>query len=91
MDEDVVTILSVVRKAIRETERARLIIVEAVLEEGRSSRVWRYGDITMMSTVNGKERTETEWRALVESAGWRVKGISSLRNAWAAAIDLRPV
>ncbi|KAL2759303.1 hypothetical protein ACRALDRAFT_1067839 [Sodiomyces alcalophilus JCM 7366] len=90
VDEDVVRILSVVRKAIKETPRARMVIIESVLADGRSSRIWRYGDLTMMSTVNGQERTEASWRELAERSGWVVKGISPLRNAWAAAIDLRP-
>ncbi|KAL2135469.1 hypothetical protein VTI74DRAFT_8328 [Chaetomium olivicolor] len=90
-DLDVVRILSAVRRAIVETPRARMVIIEAVLAEGRSSRVWRFGDMTMMSTVNGQERTEEEWRSVAAKAGWVIKSISPLRNAWAAAIDLRPI
>jgi hypothetical protein len=91
LDEDVVRILSAVRRAIVETPRARVVVIEAVLAEGRSSRVWRYGDLTMMSTANGQERTEEEWRRVAARAGWEVRSVSPLRNAWAAAIDLRPV
>ncbi|KAF2280355.1 S-adenosyl-L-methionine-dependent methyltransferase [Westerdykella ornata] len=90
-DADVVRILQVVRRAIQVTQRARMVILEAVLADGRSSRVWRYGDVTMMATVNGQERTEVEWRALASKAGWRVESITALRNVWAAAIDLRPI
>ncbi|KAK4099512.1 S-adenosyl-L-methionine-dependent methyltransferase [Parathielavia hyrcaniae] len=90
-DDDVVGILSAVRRAIVETPRARMVVIEAVLAEGRSSRVWHYGDLTMMSTVNGQERTEGEWRALAGRAGWESDSISPLRNAWAAAIDLGPI
>ncbi|KAK5988145.1 O-methyltransferase verK [Cladobotryum mycophilum] len=90
LDADVTRILSAVRRAIKQTPRARLVIIESVLAEGRSSRIWRFGDLTMMSTVNGQERTGAEWRGLAEGAGWKVKDISPLRNAWAAAIDLRP-
>ncbi|KAH7361335.1 O-methyltransferase-domain-containing protein [Pyrenochaeta sp. MPI-SDFR-AT-0127] len=89
-DADVVRILEAVRKAIRVTPTARMVIIEAVLADGRSSRVWRYGDITMMATVNGQERTEAEWRGLAKKAGWRVESVTPLRNVWAAAIDLRP-
>ncbi|KAJ4342319.1 hypothetical protein N0V95_006994 [Ascochyta clinopodiicola] len=90
-DSDVSRILRAVRRAIRITPRARMIIIESVLTEGRSSRIWRYGDLTMMATVNGQERTESEWRALVAEAGWRVESVTLLRNVWAAAIDIRPV
>lgn len=89
-DGDAVRILSAVRRAIKETLRARMVIIESVLADGRSSRIWRYGDLTMMSTVNGRERTEAEWRSLAAQSGWKVKDILPLRNAWAAAIDLRP-
>lgn len=90
-DSSVIKILQVVRKAIQITPRARMVIVESVLNDGRSSRVWRYGDLTMMSTVNGQERTEDEWRALVGQAGWRVERVAPLRNVWASAIDVRPI
>ncbi|KAK1243192.1 hypothetical protein MKX07_003820 [Trichoderma sp. CBMAI-0711] len=89
-DADVLKILANIRRAIKLTPRARLVVIESVLKEGRSSRVWRYGDLTMMSTVNGLERTEAEWRKLAGQAGWVVKDIVPLRHAWAAAIDLRP-
>ncbi|KAK4122111.1 S-adenosyl-L-methionine-dependent methyltransferase [Parathielavia appendiculata] len=90
-DEEVVRILLAVRSAIIETPRVRMVIIEAVLSEGRSSRVWRYGDLTMMATVNGQERTEEEWRSLPARPRWEVKSVSPLRNAWASAIDLRRI
>lgn len=91
LDHDVVKILRAVRQAITMTPRARMIIVESVLQEGRSSKVWRFGDMTMMSISNGLERTESDWRGLINQTGWRVESISTLRNVWAAAIDIRPV
>ncbi|KAL6695447.1 cytochrome P450 [Trichoderma pleuroticola] len=89
-DSDVVKILSNVRRAIKLTPRSRMVVIESVLAEGRTSRVWRFGDLTMMSTANGLERTESEWIKLARQAGWVVKEITPLRHAWAAAIDLRP-
>lgn len=90
LDEDVLKILTAVRRAIKTSPKARMVIVEAVLQDSRSSKVWRYGDITMMSTTNGLERTEAEWRILADQTGWRVERIVVMRNVWAAAIDLRP-
>ncbi|KAL6895121.1 S-adenosyl-L-methionine-dependent methyltransferase [Trichoderma evansii] len=89
-DSDVVKILSNVRHTIKVTARARMVIIESVVEEGRSSRVWRFGDLTMMSTTNGLERTKNEWLHLAKQAGWSIKGITLLRHAWAVAIELRP-
>ncbi|CAI6337012.1 unnamed protein product [Periconia digitata] len=89
-DEDVMRILRVVRKAIRVTPRARMIIIESVLDDGRSSRIWRYGNVTMMSAVNGQERTVAEWRDLAGRTAWKVAAVVDMRNVWAKAIELRP-
>lgn len=89
-DEDAAIILTNVRSAIKEGPKSRLIIIDSILSDGRSGRITRYGDITMMMTVNGCERTAVEWTKLAEKSGWKVHHISPLRNAWAAAIDLRP-
>jgi len=89
-DELTVKILTNVRRAITQTPESRLVIVEGVLAPGRSCRVSRYADITMMVAVNGMERTRESWEGLAERAGWRLQTVSPLRNAWCCAIDLRP-
>ncbi|KAL7929944.1 O-methyltransferase domain-containing protein [Trichoderma chlorosporum] len=89
-DADVIKILSNVRRAVKIAPRSRMVIIESVLAEGRSSRISRFGDLTMMSTTNGLERTAPEWIKLARQSGWVVKEIVHLRHAWAAAIDLRP-
>lgn len=90
VDRDVLRILRVVRDAIRPTPRARMIVVESVLDDGRSARIWRYGNVTMMSAVNGQERTQHEWTTLARQAAWHVEAVIDLRNVWAKAIVLRP-
>ncbi|KAK8154318.1 S-adenosyl-L-methionine-dependent methyltransferase [Phyllosticta citrichinensis] len=89
-DEDVVKILRNVRRAIIEAPGSRLVVIESVLQDGRSGRIARYGDITMMVGANGQERTRDDWERLAKLSGWEVKSVSPLRNAWPAAIDLRP-
>jgi gliotoxin/aspirochlorine biosynthesis O-methyltransferase len=89
-DEPAATILRNVRKAILPGSVSRLVVFESILSDGRMGRLSRYGDINMMMTANGQERTEAQWRKLVEGAGWRVEKIHPLRNAWVQAIDLRP-
>lgn len=89
-DEPAVTILRNVRKAIVPGPVSRLVVFESILSDGRMGRLSRYGDINMMMTANGQERTEAQWRKLVEGAGWKVEKIHPLRNAWVQAIDLRP-
>ncbi|KAK7540285.1 S-adenosyl-L-methionine-dependent methyltransferase [Phyllosticta citricarpa] len=89
-DEDVVKILRNVRRAIIEAPGSRLVVIESVLQDGRSGRIARYGDITMMVGANGQERTRDDWERLAKLSGWEVKSVSPLRNAWPAAIDFRP-
>ena len=89
-DEESVAILKNIRKAILNGEKSRLVVLESILSDGRIGRLSRYGDINMMMTANGQERTESEWRKLAGLAGWKVAGIFPMRNAWVQAIELRP-
>ena len=89
-DEDAVIILKNIRRAIHEGEKSRLVVLESILSDGRIGRLSRYGDINMMMTTNGQERTEAEWRKLADLAGWKVKGIFPMRNSWVQAIELTP-
>ena len=90
-DEKAITILQNIRRAIIESPRSRLVIIESVLTNGRSGRVARYGDIIMMLAANGRERATADWHHLAKSSGWKVESVSPLRNAWPSAIDLRPM
>ncbi|KAI1692507.1 o-methyltransferase domain-containing protein [Ditylenchus destructor] len=89
-DDKVVKILNNIREAIIVTESSRLVVLESVLSDTRTGRLSVYGDINMMMTVNGQERTEAKWNELAERAGWRTERVWPLRNAWVQAIDLRP-
>lgn len=89
-DEESIVILRNIRKAIKAGTKSRLIIMEAILSNGRASRLSRYADINMMMTAKGRERTEDEWRGLAASSGWDVREIYNLRNAWFKAIELVP-
>ena len=89
-DEESVVILKNIRKAILNGEKSRLVVLESILSDGRTGRLSRYGDINMMMTANGQERTESEWRKLAGLADWKVTGIFPMRNAWVQAIELRP-
>jgi hypothetical protein len=67
-----------------------LVVLESILSDERMGRLSRYGDMSMMMTANGQERTLSQWENLVKQAGWRIEKIYRLRNAWVQAIDLRP-
>ena len=50
----------------------RLVIVDAVLEPGNAPSFTRVMDVLMLTVVSGRERTEPEWRALLESGGFEL-------------------
>lgn len=89
-DESAAVILGNVRRAIVPGPVSRLVVLESILADGRSARLSRYGDINMMMTAGGRERTERQWRELAAATGWAVHEVYPLRNAWFQAIDLRP-
>lgn len=60
------------------------------MTDGEMGRLSRYGDINMMMTAKGQERTEADWRHLAERSGWEIRCIYPLRNAWVSAIEMLP-
>lgn len=90
-DADAIKILENIRRAIIPGEKSRLVVLESVMVDGEMGRLSRYGDINMMMTAKGQERSERDWCRLAESAGWDIVRIYPLRNAWVSAIDMRPV
>ncbi|QRD93418.1 S-adenosyl-L-methionine-dependent methyltransferase [Aspergillus flavus] len=89
-DPDVLTILRCIRASLIPGPDSRLVILESNLSDGQMGRLSRYGDINMMMTANGQERSEEQWRALAAASGWEVSRIYPMRRAWVCAIDLRP-
>ncbi|KGO40689.1 O-methyltransferase, family 2 [Penicillium expansum] len=91
VDDDVVTILKNVRRSIVASPVSRFVVFESIKTPGRSGRLPRYGDLVMMITCNGKERSMEDWDRLGKLGGWRVEKVHQLRQAWPCAIDFRPV
>jgi hypothetical protein len=58
--------------------RARLFVIEAILPETPSphSAIWR--DLHMLVALGGRERTESEWRSLLNRHGFMVDRIERL-------------
>jgi hypothetical protein len=65
-DESARRILSTVRAAAGE----RLVLVEAVIEPGNEPAGSKWLDLLMLALFAGRERTEPQWRELLESSGW---------------------
>lgn len=90
-DDEAVTILKNIRRSIKYGLKSRLIIFESLLSDGRMGRLSRYGDIIMMVSANGGERSESQWKVLAEKARWKINDIYQLRNSWPCAIELVPL
>jgi hypothetical protein len=66
-------ILGSLRRAMKPT--ARLIVVESVIPEGPAFNFGKWSDLQMLVCVGGRERTETEYRALLTAAGFDLQEV----------------
>ncbi|MBI2688628.1 MAG: methyltransferase [Acidobacteria bacterium] len=69
-DEKAAAILQTIHKAM--PAHAKLVQVEAVVPEGDDAMFGRMMDLNMMVMCGGKERTEKQWRELLDAAGFRL-------------------
>jgi hypothetical protein len=72
-------ILGNCRRAMSPT--SRLLIIEMVLSEGNAFHPGKMLDITMLTMTSGQERTEPEYRALLEKANFRLTRVIPTRAA----------
>jgi hypothetical protein len=68
-DETASAILRVVRAAAR--DGARLLVLDSVVPPGNEPAGVKWLDLLMLVLQRGRERTESDWRALLEGAGFR--------------------
>jgi hypothetical protein len=71
-DERATAILKAIRASA--PKDARLLLLESVLAPGNEPNGSKWLDLLML-VIGGRERTEPEWRALLESAGFQVEQI----------------
>jgi hypothetical protein len=74
-DEQCVQILRRCRAAMN--DRARLLVVDVVLPPGNAPHPGKVMDILMMVFAHGRERTEHEFRALLDAAGFHLSRIQA--------------
>lgn len=75
-DERAAAILRTIRAAA--PDHARLLLLESVLEPGNDPHGAKWLDLLML-VLGGRERTEPEWRALLEGASFSVVSIEDGR------------
>ena len=69
-DQQSAAILKNCRSAM--AANGRVLLVEAVIQPGTASSFSKYMDLNMLVMTGGRERTESEYRALLDSAGLRL-------------------
>jgi len=72
-DDSSKKILKNVHKAMN--PQARLLVIEAVLDEGNKPAFGKMTDVLMMAAAGGRERTRSQWDTLLESSGFRIRKI----------------
>jgi hypothetical protein len=86
-DERAAQILATCRKAMRTD--ALLLLIEMVLSEGTERDFRKIIDLHMLVETGGRERTDSEWRALLERGGFR---LSRIFPGWPwSLIEARPL
>jgi len=72
-DERAGAILKTIRASAR--PRARLLLLESVVATGNEPQGSKWLDLLMLVLLDGRERTESDWRALVGDAGFVVESV----------------
>ncbi|MFL4910001.1 methyltransferase [Streptomyces sp. MMS24-I2-30] len=72
-DDYAVRILESIRKAAN--PGARLLVLEGVIPPGDTPHMMKMVDLTMLGMLPGRERTEPEFRTLLERAGFTFDGV----------------
>jgi hypothetical protein len=67
-DDEALTILRNVAAA--GGSGTHLVLVEFVLPPGDSPHIAKRIDLTMLGMLSGRERSESDWRALLDAAGF---------------------
>jgi hypothetical protein len=69
-DKRSITLLTNCHRAM--APQGKLLLVEAVLPRGNDPFFYKWMDLHILVTLGGQERTETEFKALLEAAGFRL-------------------
>lgn len=73
VDDKCVEILRCIRSAM--TNEATLLVIEGVVGRPNEDPVIKFLDLMMLVSAGGRERTETEWRALLSESGFRLEQV----------------
>ena len=80
-DESALRILGNVRQALAARPNGRLIVVDMVLPQDSRPHPGKLLDLMMLMFPGGRERSEAEWRSLLDKAGFIITKIVSTKAA----------
>jgi demethylsterigmatocystin 6-O-methyltransferase len=83
-DEDCVKLLQLTRRAM--TPQSTLLIDEVVMPDQGAHWMVTQRDLTMLALFNAGERTEQQWRGLMEKAGLSLEEIRTYDARMAASL-----
>ena len=72
-DESATRILRTIRASA--DQGARLVLLEGAVEPGNDPQGAKWLDLLMLTLFEGRERTEAQWRALIDDGGFAVERI----------------
>ena len=72
-DEQCIQLLKACRKGIN--PGGKLLIVDSVIQPGNEFSPSKFLDVQMLIFPGGRERTEPEFRKLLEASGWKLNRI----------------
>jgi hypothetical protein len=87
-DADIMRILKRCRQAIKDD--GRLLLVEMILKPSGEPDPGTFGDVLMLTLVGGRERTESDFRALLQKAGFDLSRVVPT-SAPNSIIESRPI
>ena len=70
-DEEAARILAAIRKAAR--PGAKLLMIECIVPEDSKPSWTKMLDLQMLTLLSGKERTEKQYRQLLQNTGFRLE------------------
>lgn len=79
-DEQAMLILNNCRKAIHKT--SKLLILDYIVPSGNSPSPSKLSDIAMMALLGGAERTELEFKKILNATGFKIKRILSISDSF---------
>lgn len=86
-DEQSVTILKNCHRAL--SDKSTLILVEAVVPASNEPHFSKFIDLNMLVMTGGRERTEEEFRALYDAAGFRLTRIVATESPFSVIEGVR--